>query len=286
MLKTLFKQLKATIRTFIWLSNHPGFSMERQNESILIKAAKNRQKLVNIGAKVAYDTDGLATMHNADFIQHPRFATAYAAGKATDSWGPKDIQWRAYVCCWAADIASHLPGDFVECGVNRGGYSRAIIDYVNFQQLDKTFYLLDTFQGLDESRMSDDEKKRHDPTMGGRYTDCYQAVCDTFKAFNTRIIQGTVPDTLPQVDTTQVAFLSIDMNCAEPEIAAIHYFWDKLVPGAMVVLDDYAWVSHLPQKEAFDAFATEKNIPILALPTGQGLLMKPTANSSASAKAS
>jgi hypothetical protein len=31
------------------------------------------------------------------------------------------------------------------------------------------------------------------------------------------------------------------MNIVVPELAAIEYFWDRLVPGAVVVLDDYAW---------------------------------------------
>ena len=61
------------------------------------------------------------------------------------------------------------------------------------------------------------------------------------------------------------------MNCSPPEIAAINFFWDKLVPGAMVLLDDYGFVSYEEQKNAFD---NEKGIEILALPTGQGLIIK------------
>lgn len=38
-------------------------------------------------------------------------------------------------------------GDFVECGVNRGGLSRAVMHYVDFERLDKQFWLLDTFEG-------------------------------------------------------------------------------------------------------------------------------------------
>ena len=65
------------------------------------------------------------------------------------------------------------------------------------------------------------------------------------------------------------------MNAAGPEIAAANFFWDKLVPGAMVILDDYAYVGYEVQKRAFDQFSKEKNVPILSLPTGQGLFIKP-----------
>jgi len=72
----------------------------------------------------------------------------------------------------------------------------------------------------------------------------------------------------------KVAFLSIDMNCMEPEIEAINYFWPKLVPGAIVILDDYEWPQHEEQRNAFKQFAKENNTQILPLPTGQGLLIK------------
>jgi hypothetical protein len=64
------------------------------------------------------------------------------------------------------------------------------------------------------------------------------------------------------------------MNCVYPEIEAISFFWDKLVPGAIVILDDYNWLSHIEQKRAFDDFACGHGFEILALPTGQGLIIK------------
>jgi O-methyltransferase len=65
------------------------------------------------------------------------------------------------------------------------------------------------------------------------------------------------------------------MNIAEPEIAALEFFWDKLVCGALVVLDDYGWLHYSLQKEEMDKFASKKGLEILTQPTGQGLLLKP-----------
>ena len=42
-----------------------------------------------------------------------------------------------------------------------------------------------------------------------------------------------------------------------------------------MVLDDYGWRPHILQKQAWDAFAVERGVRILALPTGQGLIVKP-----------
>jgi hypothetical protein len=65
------------------------------------------------------------------------------------------------------------------------------------------------------------------------------------------------------------------MNIALPERAALEYFWPKLVSGAVVVLDDYNWLSYREQKLAHDAFAKSMGVQILPMPTGQGVLIKP-----------
>ncbi|MFM6908271.1 MAG: hypothetical protein ACKPKT_24985, partial [Dolichospermum sp.] len=64
-------------------------------------------------------------------------------------------------------------------------------------------------------------------------------------------------------------------NCTLPEIAALNFFWDKLVSGAIVVLDDYGFAPHIEQKKAHDMFATQHNVIVLSLPTGQGIIIKP-----------
>jgi hypothetical protein len=75
-----------------------------------------------------------------------------------------------------------------------------------------------------------------------------------------------------------VAYLHIDMNCAEPEVAALTHFWDKLAAGAPVLLDDYAYLGYEPQRLAMDEFARAHGITVGSLPTGQGLIFKPPAS--------
>jgi hypothetical protein len=65
------------------------------------------------------------------------------------------------------------------------------------------------------------------------------------------------------------------MNCAPPEVAAAEFFWERLVGGAIVLLDDYGFPGHEAQREALDGFAAAKQVKILCLPTGQGLIVKP-----------
>lgn len=224
-------------------------------------------------APLTYNQDGLATQHNCDFIRDTRFIEAYAQGKSTGSWGKSEIHWRAYICCWAADRARTREGDFVECGVNRGGLARTVMQYVDFKSLDKRFYLLDTFSGLVEKYITAEERQAG--IQPGGYEECYDAVRETFRDLaNVVVIRGAVPDTLPLVPSEKISYLSIDMNCAEPEIAAAEYFWDRLVSGAILIVDDYGWAGHGTQKRAFDDFARRRNVQVLSLPTGQGLVFR------------
>ena len=223
-----------------------------------------------------YAQDGLITRHNADFMHDARFAQSYRLGKATGSWPGGEPAWRTYVACWAAQKAASLEGDFVECGVNRGGMSRAICHYVGFEKIDKLFWLLDTYHGLDDGLINDEERGQGRTARQEYYTECYGAVQKTFSPYpNVRIVQGSIPGTLEKVAADKVSYLSIDMNCVAPEIAAAEYFWDKLVSGAVMVLDDYGFELHDPQKRAFDDFAEKRGVQVLTMPTGQGLIFKP-----------
>ena len=108
------------------------------------------------------------------------------------------------------------------------------------------------------------------------YPDCWDIACKNFAPFpRAKLVRGLVPDSLPTQKIDKVCYLCIDMNIAAPERAAMEYFWDKLVSGALVIFDDYGWAGYKEQKDTLDDFARSRGVEILNLPTGQGLLIKP-----------
>jgi hypothetical protein len=225
--------------------------------------------------KVQYGTDHLYTYVRADFREEPRFAAAY---RVAEQYGkslmpPGGMQWRVFTLCWAADLVKHLPGDFVACGVYTGFCDRAVMEYVDFQKLGKTYVLMDTFEGLDPRYSTPDELAKQ--TRYKTAPSTYDTVRETFRDFPVRIVKGSIPDTLPEAGSEAVCFLSIDMNTAAPERAALEFFWPRLVPGGVVVFDDYGFGGHEAQKATHDEFARRQGLTIFALPTGQGLLFKP-----------
>src|ERR1700722_1899107 len=67
----------------------------------------------------SYNHDGLRVYgRNTDWLRDPRFADAYRIGmnsghkilRPRGSTADIHIEWRAYLACWAAAHAAHLPG--------------------------------------------------------------------------------------------------------------------------------------------------------------------------------
>lgn len=228
-------------------------------------------------SEVKYANDLLYTFHNADFIEDPKFSKVYSEVKAI---GGKllhnyDIQWRIHVITWFANLVKNLEGDFIDCGVNTGFCPMAVIKYTDFSKLNKTYYLFDTFYGMDPKYSSEYEMERHATLGYGSNNLLFEEVANRFKNYNVQIIKGAIPDTLSVPTIDKVAYLSIDMNSVIPEVAALNFFWDKLVKGAVIILDDYGYPGCEDQKIAHDQFAKSKGVEVLSLPTCQGIIIKP-----------
>ncbi len=236
-----------------------------------LPGAKRTYDFYRLHFRAAYNEDGLVTVHNADFLKDDQFLKAYNA--ALHRQPGTYIHWRAHVTQWAGYHAKQLEGDFVECGVNRAFLSSSVMEYIDFKAMhDRKFYLFDTYCGLVEDLVSDEDHAAH----RNLYTDCYEYVKNSFLDHeNVIVVKGIVPDSLHTVSIKNVAYLSIDMNCVQPEIEALRFFWPKMVPGGIIVLDDYGFSGHEAQKRGADEFADQAGVKVLSMPTGQGLLIKP-----------
>jgi hypothetical protein len=186
-----------------------------------------------------------------------------------------------HVALWVASSALCVPGDFIECGVNKGFISSAIMQALNWEAVPKRFYLVDTFAGPVISQFSAGEiqngsrQAAEDRMDAGAYETNIASVRANFAEWpNAILVPGQVPDILPQVNCQRVAFLHVDMNCAYPERQAIAHFWNRLSPNALVLMDDYTYFGSESQRDSIDELAGELGFQVLSLPTGQGLIMK------------
>ena len=105
--------------------------------------------------------------------------------------------------------------------------------------------------------------------------DLFEIVKNRFTDYpNVEVIKGFVPDILLENAPEKIAFMNLDLNNALAEIGALNVLFDRMVPGAILVLDDYGWLWYRAQKEAEDLWFLERGYHVLELPTGQGLVIK------------
>jgi O-methyltransferase len=224
-----------------------------------------------------FEGDGLCTIHNAGFLKEEAFVNAYKAGCETMSWGQAPhIEWRLHVILWAAKNALKLDGDFVECGVYKGGFCNAILTGTAFESTKKKYWLFDSFKFHFYTANTAAEEIAYINKKYKKYIDVsyLDEVKSRFANKPVEIVEGLVPIALEKFSASKVSFLSIDMNSTEAEIAALDFFWDKMVLGGIIILDDYAQYAHEKQYQALNDYCTQKGIHILSLPTGQGLIQK------------
>jgi hypothetical protein len=225
-------------------------------KNLIPKAIMPYARLANycIHGRLDYNEDGLATQNRADFQRDKDFIKAYETALKYNAAAQYQMKWRAHTCCWAAMNAIKLGGDFVECGVSRGFLSRVVLEHA---KPTARFYLLDAW----------------DNRMG--YSDEYETVKASFADFkNVELIRGEIPGTLDMIKSKKIAYLSIDLNTAKAETETLELLWNKLQTGAMAISDDYGHIQYQETRKAWDAFAKSKNTIVLAMPTGQGVVVK------------
>ena len=181
--------------------------------------------------------------------------------------------WKVHTYCWACQSADEVVGDFVECGVFRGLYSATMARYLDFGTVDRRLYLYDTYEGIPDAGSTANERRFN--TVYDAEKDLYARVVERFSEYpNVDVIQGVIPGILDEKAPERIAFLHIDLNAAEAEVAALDILFDRVSDGGIVLLDDYGRGEQSALYYAHKKWFAARGYPILEIPTGQGLVIK------------
>ena len=223
---------------------------------------------------------------SAGFLEEPAFQAAFArilgAHRYDQYASPVTIAWRLHTLVWAARVALTLPaGDFVECGVFKGDMAWMVSEVTGLAATGRQFHLYDSFAGFDPSQTTQEDF----PELPGflDFANAIYAAEGLWDGVQARfqdmphihLHKGYLPATLDHDGfPPRIAYLHIDLNVASAETACLERLFDRLVPGAPIIFDDYGWKVFHRQKVAADAFFHQRNHHVLELPTGQGLVIK------------
>ena len=262
-----FPFLVALVRTFRRVSRFLIRLLQMQICAISELFEDKEQAILRKEAK--YFGDRLATHHHVQFLHDDKFIESYRKAfedipnHVKDPITTLDIKWRAHICTWAATQALKLEGDFVECGVWYGILSKTMCEYIDFNKLDRHFYLFDSW-----GRMPGSHKK------AAYQLDIYGDVLKRFEMYkNVSLVRGLVPEVLDQVKIEKIAFLGIDMNGSVAERAALERFYDKIVPGGVIYFDDYGW-DYPDLRKTVNEFFEDKPESLLHFPSGNSIVVK------------
>ncbi len=173
--------------------------------------------------------------------------------------------WRIYTLCWAARNCLGVEGDFVDLGCYDGKTVEVMERFCDFRKVPgKTWWLYDIFDNPPQEA----KKSGHGPQLFDQVRGYFEPLG------NFRVVKGAVPLSFEQGLPEKIAFAQIDLNAAEPELAVLPMVVERLVPGGMIVFDDFGFkryrLSHIGEREFFRA----RGELVWESPTGQGLYVK------------
>jgi O-methyltransferase len=226
------------------------------------------------GRQWTYDADGMATVHYSPFQDDREFTRLY--DEMSEEWFVgtlMEARWRMWLLTRHAAYASRLPGNFAEFGVYRAGCARMVLGTTALDP-GRRLYLFDTYSGIPDDRLTPGERQEG---LGG-------SLADTSAEYVRRLLSpwdpipvvcaGDVFETIPATDTGPLAFVHLDLNAAAPTRHVLEHVYDRIVPGGVVVFDDYGWSGYEDQRRTIDEFLRDQTETIIALPTGQATFLK------------
>jgi len=173
-------------------------------------------------------------------------------------------------------INAKIHGDFVECGVWRGG-SAMLIAYtlLELNTTNRKIYLYDTFKGMTEPREDDYSVSNKDIRAINKWKKeqkkdynkwCYASLSEVknnmaltrYPDNNIILVKGKVEETLPKTIPHKIAILRLDTDWYESTKHELIHLFPLVSKNGVLIIDDYGvWAG---SKKAVDEYFSNKPI--------------------------
>ena len=184
------------------------------------------------------------------------------------------IQAVKYLC------RNRIEGDFVECGVWRGGsMMAAMLTLLQSGDTSREFYLYDTYEGMtpptdkdltfnndraaDLLAATEKDKEGHSFWCVADLEDVQKNVFSTgYPRDKIHFVKGRVEDTLPATMPAKIALLRLDTDWYESTYHELVHLYPLLCSNGVLILDDYGfWQGS--RKAVDEYFAQQARVPLL-----------------------
>jgi hypothetical protein len=206
---------------------------------------------------------GVKTPHNMSVLSFGRFADIYDRHAHLDPTFEK-ARLRVYHQCFFARYALQAAGDFVIAGISYGGEARVIYDYTDLAARGRTLHLVDPFEGANNAA---------ERTVLAKYNTDADYVRRQYPAgAPVTFHRGFIPQVLPLPGADHFAFVYMNTGDWVSEAASIAHFYDRLSPGGVMVINNYA--IEPGYQHIYDPALDAAGAHVLTLVTGQGVIPK------------
>lgn len=163
---------------------------------------------------------------------------------------------------------------FAEVGSYRGGSAKFIAETLRRAGRADALFVCDTFAG--HARVDPGLDGPHD--VGGKFTDTsVEAVTAYLASYpNVRMLVGDFVQTSAQIASTgSFGCVHIDVDVYEATAFCLRFFAPRLAPGAVMIVDDYGFLTCVGARKAVEEFvAEEPTFRFLHLLTGQAVVYR------------
>lgn len=182
-----------------------------------------------------------------------------------ENWHSAD---RKYFMRSLLQLIAELPGDMAECGVYRGATARLM---ALAGGPERTLHLFDSFEGLSQPSEGDGTHWRaHDLSVSSNPV--REALADVSTPY--QLYEGWIPDRFAEVADRRFSFVHIDVDLYQPTADSLAFFYPLVVPGGVILLDDYGFTTCPGAARAADEWARSVPEPLIEVPTGQVFVIK------------
>ncbi len=166
---------------------------------------------------------------------------------------------------YARYAARHLKGDVGQLGVYKGGSAKMIAEC--FKNTPSHVYLFDTFEGLPGD--AEGEPGLFGDVLFGEV----QKLLSPYK--NVELRKGFFPDTTKGLENRKYSFVYLDGDMYQSTKDGLEFFYPRLVPGGIILCDDYESPKWSGVKKAVQEFSDANNVEVIHTAYWQCAIVKP-----------
>ncbi|HVX12702.1 MAG TPA: TylF/MycF/NovP-related O-methyltransferase [Pirellulales bacterium] len=164
-------------------------------------------------------------------------------------------------------LERNVPGDIIECGCWRGHSSFMISKLIAESGQKRTFHIFDSFEGGLSDRTTEDsglfapQSAEAVKQQKQAFYSTEEEVRSTLAPFDFyKLYPGWIPDRFPEVAERSIALVNIDVDLYQPIRDSLRFFYPRLSPGGVIVVDDYGTTDWPGATKAVDEFLKENDV--------------------------